>query len=222
MSRRHRATPGIPLSEENLRIHNSACPKVGNRACSKLELTRNEKADGYYQINLIRQERAAAREQETFRQMFEHREDGDDADFDPDEAAVEIRREESLEALRLYKGPLASSESPMGRFLAMGPTHDSQAWMAKATMEESGVDCGDLEALDLRKLASEMMEDGPAGQPEGTRQATTGSLQASSDTLTAQLQNDRRRRETTRIRKRIVMRRHKTGDGGAPSRGVEN
>jgi hypothetical protein len=176
------------------------------------------KNDGYYQINLILEERAMAKERATFQQIFEHRDDIDDADFDPAEADIEIRREVSVDALKLYKGPFASLETPMGRFMAMGPTHDTHAWMAKVTMEESGVDCGDVEALDLRKLASEMVHDHGPGLPDDTGGATAGSPQASSDTLTiAQLREERRKRETPRIRKRIGMRKHKAGDEGGRS-----
>lgn len=183
--------------------------------CETQDLIKVVKVDGYYQINLIREERALAKERETFQQIFKHREDIDDADFDPAEAGIEIRREVSLEPLKLYKGPFASLESPMGRFVAMGPTHDTHAWMAKATMEETGVDCGDVEALGLRKLASEMIDDSPAGVAEDSQEATAGSPQASSDTLTiAQLRDERRKRETPRIRKRIGMRRHKAGEEG--------
>jgi hypothetical protein len=188
------------------------------------------KEDGYYQINLIREERTIAKERAKFQQIFEHREDFHDAGFDPADAEIELRREASRDVLRLYKGSFASLATPMGRFMAMGPTHDTHSWMAKRTMEESGIDDGDLEALDLRKLASEMMHSDATGAftdtGEGGRAhptaATAGSPQASSDTLTvSQLREERRKRDTPRIRKRIGMRKHKTGgEAGSSSRGA--
>src|SRR4051794_27121609 len=61
-------------------------------------------------------------------------------------------------SLKLYIPTITSQDSPMCRFMAMSPTQDAHAWMAKRAMEESGIGYGDLEALDLRMLASEMVD----------------------------------------------------------------
>lgn len=62
-----------------------------------------------------------------------------------------------MDALKLYSGSFASLSTPMDRFITMSPTQDAHPWLAKSAMNEAGIACGDLEALDARRLASEMV-----------------------------------------------------------------
>ncbi|ORY14079.1 hypothetical protein BCR34DRAFT_599489 [Clohesyomyces aquaticus] len=155
------------LSEENMRIHDAAFPK----------------SDGYFQVNLIREEQAWESEQEAYRLIFGDIGDLEDADFDMRDGEISLRRVASLEALKLYSGSFASCATPMSRFLTMSTTHDTHPWLARDAMNESGINHGDLETLELRKLASEMMTSEEAHKDTGA--ASMGSPRASSDTLSA-------------------------------------
>ena len=143
---------------------------------------------------------------------MEDMEDMEDADFDLQDGNVTLRRQASLDALKLYSGAFASSETPMNRFMAMSPSHDTHAWMARSVMDESGMGLGDLESVDLRKLASEMVNLGE--QPRGTREANAGSPRPSSDTLSWSRFNEVKnaRKEAARPRKRIGNRKQSVAD----------
>lgn len=96
----------------------------------------------------------------------------------------------------------------MGRFVAMSPTSDTHSWMAKQTMEESGVGYGEMEALDLRTLMSELVNDQTDISMEDTAEATAGSPCPSSDTLSMRrLKEWRKARKGPRVRRHIGMRR---------------
>lgn len=90
----------------------------------------------------------------TYRQIFGDMNEMEDADFDVQDTDMSMRRKASVEALKLYTGALASLEAPMSRFMAMSPAHDTHPWLAKNTMKEAGIVCGDLETLDVRHLVS--------------------------------------------------------------------
>ncbi|KAF2260918.1 hypothetical protein CC78DRAFT_383197 [Lojkania enalia] len=183
------------LSEENLKLHNAGHPKEDNN----------------FQVSLILKERAQVAEQEIFRRMF-----GDANDFEAEQLGVSNedmapRHTAFWEALKLYSGSFASSETPMNRFIAMSPANDAQPWIAKEVMEENGIKVGDLETLDLRKLVSELIEESTR---EDIRESSTGSPRPSSDTLTTTRLKEIRnaRREGTRMRKRISVRRRNRKD----------
>ncbi|KAF2186149.1 hypothetical protein K469DRAFT_706808 [Zopfia rhizophila CBS 207.26] len=184
------------LSEENLRLHNAAYPKD----------------DGYFQVNLIREERARAFEQEMYRQVFGDIDGLEDADFNIEDGDIALRRTASLDALRLYHGSFASSQTPMNRFMTLSPAHDTHPWLARNAMDEAGIGHGDLETLDLRKLASEMVNS--EEPPNTTQEASMGSLQPSSDTLSISRFKEIRnaRKEGPRTRKRIGIRKHNLVD----------
>ncbi|KAF2647574.1 hypothetical protein K491DRAFT_685416 [Lophiostoma macrostomum CBS 122681] len=187
------AKSAMALSEENLKMHNAAYPKV-SALCGQTYwrlLITHWKNDGYFQVNLIREERAMATEMALYRQVFGDQEEVEDAK--PSDAMRNIG-DSYANTLALYTAPFASSEAPMSRFLSMGPTQDAHPWMAKATMEESGVSHGDLEALDLRRLASEMVDVKSAAKDEA--QGSGGTPRPSSDTLSVS-----RFRELTQIRR---------------------
>lgn len=114
--------------------------------------------------------------------MLEPVGDLEDGDLDMGDSEQATRRKASLDALKLYSGSFASCETPMSRFTTVSPAHDTHPWLAKHVMEESGIASGDLEALEIRKLASDMaayvepLED-------DSQEASLGSPHASSDTL---------------------------------------
>jgi hypothetical protein len=158
-------------------------------------------------VNLIREERAMAAEMELYRQAF-----GDLDDIEDTKLSDAMKEIEATGAntLALYAAPFASSEAPMKRFLAMGPTQDAHPWMAKAAMEEAGVSHGDLEALDLRRLASEIVDVRASEKDE--LEDGVGTPRPSSDTLSVsrfrELRQARRVEKAagTRVRKAIGVR----------------
>jgi hypothetical protein len=213
----------VPLSEENLRIHDAACPKVSSYAARRIfDLTSPLQNDRYFQINLILGERAMAGEQAIFQQMSGQLKELEDTDHEAMHEDGDMQRKASLDALKLYTGAVASSETPMGRFVAMSPTHDTHPWMARRAMEETGIGYGDLETLDLRKLASDMLKADVDVGLDDTRDATAGSPRPSSDTLSIpRLRAMRSAREGPRVRKRVGMRKQKGGDHATSSHGKE-
>lgn len=63
----------------------------------------------------------------------------------------------SKNGLKLYRGPRPSSETPMRRFVTLGPTQDTHPWLAKDTMEHLGISQGDLETVNIRRFAAEFI-----------------------------------------------------------------
>lgn len=200
------------LSEENLRIYDAACPKVDG-LCEQYPTTVDEscvQSDGYFQVNLIREERAREAERETYRQIYGDVDHLSDADFSPHDTDIALRRKASQDALRLYTGSIASLSTPMDRFLAMSPSQDTHPWLAKNLMAESGVPSGDLEGLDVRRLASELVS-GEAG-PHESGEASAGSPRPSSDTLSiSRFMESKERREAGKARnwQKVRMRRQR-------------
>ncbi|KAF2732297.1 hypothetical protein EJ04DRAFT_525435 [Polyplosphaeria fusca] len=180
------------LSESNLQLHNAAYSKN----------------DGYFQASLIREEQAVAAEQEMYRRIFGEIDDFSDEDIDLFDGNIALRRAASLEALKLYTGAFASSETPMNRFMTLSPAHDTHPWIARKVMDEAGIGIGDIETLELRQLASEMVD--VAEVRDDTREASVGSIRPSSDTLSVSRFKALReaKKEGTRVRKRIGIRRH--------------
>ncbi|KAF2271764.1 uncharacterized protein EI97DRAFT_462559 [Westerdykella ornata] len=215
------------LSEENLRMHNAACLSVSILEIGRdlVKLTAGNQESNGYQISLIQQERALLYERESFAHCTEF-----SAGKEPKAVKTEIesrneesqQRQRSLDALKLYTGVVPSSESPMSRFMAMSPTNDTHSWMAKQVMEESGIGYGELEALELRKLASELVDNQANSPPEDTMQATVGSPCPSSDTLSMrQLIEWREARKGARVRRHIGMRRGRKRQEDVTASGVQ-
>jgi hypothetical protein len=171
-------------------------------------------SDGFFQVNLIRQEQARANELAAYRQMFG---DGDvereGAELDQE---VATRQAAMQDVMRLYSGGFASLETPMNRFLAVSPANDTHPWLAKTFMEDTGIEPGSLEDMDVRRIASEMV-DLDRSRPSGLSERE-GSPRPSSDTLSVrgmlairerERRRDGTRRDGTRVHRRILMRKQK-------------
>ncbi|KAF2203172.1 hypothetical protein GQ43DRAFT_470235 [Delitschia confertaspora ATCC 74209] len=168
-------------------------------------------SDGYFQANLIREERAQAAEQEEYRNVFARAEHLGDMHVDfvhPDMTQMPAPHD----ALGLYRGPFASSATPMDRFLCMSSTHDAHPWMAKRAMGRTGVEYGDLERIEVRKLAFELIA--AEERSDNTQETGPGSPQAPSDILSTSLlyeiKKAKRATKGVRIHKRIGVRKRET------------
>ena len=93
--------------------------------------------------------------------------------------------------LKLYRGPRPSSETPMRRFVTLGPTQDAHPWLAKDTMEHLGISQGDLETVSIRRFAAESI----AADDVSEEDVDEGSLFSSSPTLSAPITH-RNKRQT--------------------------
>lgn len=93
--------------------------------------------------------------------------------------------------LKLYRGPRPSSETPMRRFVTLGPTQDTHPWLAKDTMEHLGISQGDLETVSIRRFAAESV----AADDVSEEDVDEGSLFSSSPTLSAPITH-RNKRQT--------------------------
>ncbi|KAF2119233.1 hypothetical protein BDV96DRAFT_595982 [Lophiotrema nucula] len=191
----------MQLSEDNLRAHNATFPKE----------------QGQFQINLIREERALAAEEESYRCMFGDLDELEDADSEALIGGTAMQKKSASEVLKLYVGRPACSETPMSRFMTMSPAQDAQPWTSKEVMHEVGIGLGDLETLDLRKLATEIAGN---GEPDnGVREASVGSPRPSSDTLSvSQLRDIRKvhRQDVARQEQQTRLRRRSRQDDGRP------
>jgi hypothetical protein len=139
------------------------------------------KDNRYYQVNAIKQEQARVSTQKTYRRIFGDLDDLDAADLEAEKVELMTRRAAVKQVLELYTGSLCSLQTPMSRFMTMSPTHDTHLWMANDVLEQAGIGFGDLEALEIRKFAAEIMSlETPAGE---SQDANVGSPRPDSDTL---------------------------------------
>lgn len=97
----------------------------------------------------------------------------------------------SKNGLKLYRGPRPSSETPMRRFVTLGPTQDTHPWLAKDTMEHLSISQGDLETVSIRRFAAEFI----AADDVSEEDVDEGSLFSSSPTLSAPITH-RNKRQT--------------------------
>jgi len=144
-------------------------------------------------------------EQERYRHIFGDAEEWEDVDLgipNP-EATLEAA---SRDSLRLYHGHFASSATPMNRFMTISPANDTHPWLARDAMEEAGVNYGDLETMEVRQLASELM-----ATEEIRTHTRAGSPRPSSDTLSvSRFREMRKAKKRPRVRKSIVVRKRDT------------
>lgn len=152
---------------------------------------------------MIRDERAQVVEQQMYREVFGVIEELEDAASHFGDSYMSLHTGFD-EVLELYHGHFASSASPMGRFTTISPANDSHPWLAREAMEEAGVGYGDLETIEVRKLASELV----AAEGESMRiRVNEGSPQPSSDTLSiSELRKVRTTKKGPRVRKPIMLR----------------
>jgi len=114
----------------------------------------------------------------------------------------------SDEVLELYHGHFASSATPMSRFTTISPANDTHPWLARDALEEAGIGYGDLETIEVRQLASELMA---AEESITDGRDSEGSPRPSSDTLSiTQLRKMRSKKKGPRVRKRIMIRKRDT------------
>ncbi|KAF2793477.1 hypothetical protein K505DRAFT_375323 [Melanomma pulvis-pyrius CBS 109.77] len=167
------------LSEENLRIHNAACPDSGT----------------YSQARLIREDISWTAEHESYRQIFGHFDDSEDGYSNMHDGDIALRRAASLDALKVYAGAFTPLEV------------DPYAQMAKEALDESHSRFGDLERQDLGQLVSELAH--LEVTREDTRESSMGSPRPSSDTLSVSRHTEirRARKERAENRKRMDARR---------------
>lgn len=176
---------------------------------------------------MIRKERASLVERETYRQLFGDPKDLEDADFNLEVGDVPCQALAAGDVIKLYPGTLPSTDTPMARFMAMSPTHDAHPWLAKSAMEQSRIKIGDLESLDIRRFASELVR--ADCDAEIAQEGRIGSPLPSSETLSASLLREIRSKRKAkagaraggaagaRVRRRIAMKRaRKEGDIKVP------
>ncbi|KAF2010779.1 hypothetical protein BU24DRAFT_454351 [Aaosphaeria arxii CBS 175.79] len=149
--------PTMRLSEENLRKHNA-------------ENSHDDR---------IRNEEIAVAEMEAYHRLVDDMDDLEDADLHVRQTHQHLRQ--AAEAGGLDTVQLDPSETPLDRFIKLHPLHDSHPWVARCAFREMGAGYDPHEAVDLRKLASEMRTVGMSSN--GFHDRDTGSLRASSDTL---------------------------------------
>jgi hypothetical protein len=92
--------------------------------------------------------------------------------------------------LKLYRSPRPSSETPMRRFVTLGPTQDTHPWLAKDMMEHLSISQGDLETVSIRRFAAEFI-----AADDVSEDVDEGSLFSSSPTLSAPITH-RNKRQT--------------------------
>jgi hypothetical protein len=118
---------------------------------------------------------------------------------------IETQPPQSTNGMKLYEGPESSSETPWGRFMFASPVIDAQPWMAREMMNNSGIGCGDLESLEMRRLAKDFIV------ADDREDKTDGSLRSSSPTLSLseinQALRGSRGKERPRVLKSSRMRR---------------
>ncbi|KAJ4350050.1 uncharacterized protein N0V89_008671 [Didymosphaeria variabile] len=154
----------------------------------------------YFPINRLREERPEeANDDQTPIDALGFSYDG----LSPQDINMEVRRQASLDALGLYSGNVASLSTPMDRLIA------------RQDRRQAGEMCGrtrDVETLDAGELASELSED---VQQDDVRSVGSGSLQASSDTLSVTRENlmettKEKDEQAARNWRRLKMRRRNT------------
>lgn len=91
----------------------------------------------------------------------------------------------------------------MKRFMTVSPANDTQPWMAKDTMDSSGIESGDMGTIDLRRLAAEFV----VPDDKLAKDVQEGSPFSSSPTLSAQAYKIKRSKEGVRVRKDTRLRR---------------
>ena len=143
----------------------------------------------------------------SYRQLFSEFDDMDAADSDSDmhEGYMALRRKASLDALRVYTGALAPFGADSG---------------SRELLDERGFGWGDPERLDLGQLASEMVR--IEVTLNGKRESSVGSPSPSSDTLSVAPYRAVRstKREGTKHRRRVGMKRRGTVDRTKTPRGL--
>jgi hypothetical protein len=141
----------------------------------------------YFPINRIREE--CSNEANDSHTPVEHLGFSYDG-LSPQDINMEVRRQASMDALGLYSGNVASLSTPMDRLIAR---QVGRGW------EDMRGRTRDVETLDASELASELSENAQADDVISQR---SGSLQASSDTLSVAREHFTRNWRRLQIRRR--------------------
>ena len=176
------------LTEENLRLHSYTFPQVRDIAHDghALRLTICPQRSTSTPVDAIDEDHAWG---ETFEPYYQHKdfEGSDDEDWDVKKVDIALRRAASLEALKIYGGCFTSG------FLAM---QEPLPWMTPSHSNRKPCQ-QDVEGLDFRKLASEMVRtrSGSAGASSRDSNSYAGSPRPDSDTLSrADVEKERGRK----------------------------
>ncbi|KAF2817469.1 uncharacterized protein BDZ99DRAFT_493278 [Mytilinidion resinicola] len=183
----------LVLSEDTLERHNK-CYRKTNEAFGK---------------SAIRQEGALAYEEEMYHLHYGKKVVALHDGFvpGPDKRSMPPPSPPSANNMNIYSAT-PSSETPMRRFMFPSTAHDAQPWLARGMLEDSGIGCGDLDSLELRRLAGQVIV------PDENGDETEGSLCPSSPTLSnaqamrvVKEKQERGSKENPRVRK--LIKRHR-------------
>jgi hypothetical protein len=179
------------LTEENLRLHSYTFPQVRRVAHGRQQsrLTMHpQRSTATPPTNALDQEHTWG---QTFEPYYQHDafegSDDDDDDWEANKVDIALRRAASLEALKIYGGCFTSG------FLAM---QDPLPWMTPSNGSRKPRR-QDVEGLDLRRLASEMVRSRSGNTETSSRDSDSriGSPRPDSDTLSrADVEKERGRK----------------------------